>query len=253
MSAQMPPPDDQEPGGFEPPDDDLLAGELVLGVLGEADRRAAEGRRRTDVAFAARVSGWERRLAPWLSGVSPVSVPEELWQRLSRGLGWSDPTPAPSFWSSLALWRTIAALSVVAVFALWLTRAPAPLGPPVAAVSSLPEPAAKPVTSLARDDGTPGWLASVDRTRGTVLMVPVPASPDAQGRVPELWIIASGKPPRSLGAVSIDKAHTVEVPPDARAALSAPGSILAVTLEQAAGIPHAAPSGPIVAKGAITS
>jgi anti-sigma-K factor RskA len=251
MSAQMPPPDDRESGGLEPPDDDLLAGEFVLGVLGAAERRAAHTRSQTDPAFAARIAGWERRLAPWLSDVSPARVPEELWQQLCRGLGWSDRAPA-SFWSSLALWRGIAALAVVAVIALWLARPPGPVAPPTAAVPSVTQPAAKPVTTLARDDGTPGWLASIDRTRGTVLVVAVPAAPDAQGRVPELWIIPAGKPPRSLGAVSINSADTVEVPADARAALSAPGSILAVTLEPAAGIPHAAPTGPIVAKGAIS-
>jgi anti-sigma-K factor RskA len=248
MSAQMPPPDDQEPGGLEPPDDDLIAGEFVLGVLEQAERQAVRARSQADPAFAARIASWERRLAPWLAEVSPAQVPEELWQRLCRGLGWTDRAPAVSFWSSLALWRSIAALAVVAVIGLWFARPPGPVAP-----SNAPTAAAKPVTTLAHDDGTPGWLASIDRTRGTVLMVPVPAAPDAQGRVPELWIIPAGKPPRSLGAVSVNSAGTVEVPADARAALSAPGSILAVTLEPATGIPHAAPSGPIVAKGAITS
>jgi anti-sigma-K factor RskA len=252
MSAQMPPPDDQEPGGLEPPDDDLLAGEFVLGVLAAAERRAAYARSQVDPAFAARIVGWERRLAPWLSDVSPARVPEELWQRLRRGLGWSEKAPA-SFWSSLALWRSIAALAIVAAIALWVARPPGPVAPPTTVVSSLPQAPAKPVTTLARDDGTPGWLASIDRAHGTVLVVAVPAAADAQGRVPELWIIPAGKAPRSLGAVSINSADTVEVPADARAALSAPGSILAVTLEPAAGIPHAAPSGPIVAKGAISS
>jgi anti-sigma-K factor RskA len=113
-----------------------------------------------------------------------------------------------------------------------------------------PEAGAKPVTPLAHDDGTPGWLASVDSSRGTVLMVPVPSAPDSQGRVTELWLIPAGKAPRSLGLVSINKSYTVTVPEDVRAALVA-GSVLAVTLEPATGVPHAAPSGPIIAKGAI--
>jgi anti-sigma-K factor RskA len=252
MSTQIPPPQDREPGSAEPPDDDVLAGEFVLGVLSEAERRAAQARTQADPAFAARIAAWERRLAPWLSEVAPVRVPEELWQRLRRGLGWADAAPAPSWWRSLTLWRSCAALAAVAAIASWLTRPPVPVAPPTAAIPGAPEPAAKPVTTLAHDDGTPGWLASVDRTRGTLLMVPVPAPADAQGRVPELWIIAAGHAPRSLGAVSINEAHTVEVPPDSRAALSAPGSVLAITLEPAGGMPHAAPSGPIVAKGAIT-
>jgi anti-sigma-K factor RskA len=252
MSTQMPPPQDREPESAEPPDDEVLAGEFALGVLSGAERRSAQARSHADPVFAARVAGWERRFAPWLSEVAPVRVPEELWQRLCRGLGWTDAASAPSWWGSLALWRSFAALAAVAAIALWLTRSPTPVAPPTAAVQGVSESAAKPVTTLAHDDGTPGWLASVDRTHGTVLMVPVPATADAQGRVPELWIIPAGHAPRSLGAVSINEAHTVEVPPDSRAALSAPGSVLAITLEPAAGMPHAAPSGPIVAKGIIT-
>jgi len=252
MSAHVPPPDERGPAGPEPPDDEALAGELVLGVLSAAERHAALERMRTEVGFAARVAAWERRFAPWLAEVAPVPVPEELWDRICQGLGWRSASPAPSLWRSLALWRTVAALALVAAIALYLTRPPA--SPPTAAVPpGAAEPAAKPVTTLAHADGSPGWLATVDRTRGTVLMVPVPAPADAQGRVPELWIIPAGQAPRSLGAVSVDKAHTVEVPADARAALAARGSVLAITLEPAAGIPHAAPSGPVIARGAITT
>jgi len=250
MSTPMPPADDREPG--EPPEDDVLAGELALGVLSAQAYRAAQARRARDADFAARVVAWERRLAPWLAEVPAARVPEELWERLCRELGWRTGPRAPSLWGSLVLWRSVAALAAVVAIALWLVRPPAPPVPPTAAVPSAPEPAAKPVTTLAHADGTPGWLASVDRTRGTVLMVPVPAPADSQGRVPELWIIPAGQAPRSLGAVSINKAHTVEVPPDSRAALAAPGSVLAITLEPAAGLPHAAPSGPVIAKGAIT-
>ena len=106
------------------------------------------------------------------------------------------------------------------------------------------------VTTLSRDDGSPGWLATVDARRGTLLMVPVPSAPDAQGRAAELWLIPSGQAPRSLGRVFFDRAHTVAVPATWRADLTS-NAVLAISLEPAAGIPHAAPTGPIVAKGAI--
>jgi anti-sigma-K factor RskA len=82
------------------------------------------------------------------------------------------------------------------------------------------------------------------------MMVPVPSAPDAQGRVAELWLIPPGQAPRSLGSVSVDRADTVAVPAIWRADLTSQ-AVLAITLEPAAGIPHAAPSGPIIAKGAI--
>jgi anti-sigma-K factor RskA len=137
---------------------------------------------------------------------------------------------------------------VIAIAAIAFTMRS--LTPPPPVVQQQVEAGAKPVTPLAHDDGTPGWLASVDAARGTVLMVPVPSAPDSTGKVPELWLIAAGKAPVSLGAVSNTKSHTVTVPQNARAALVA-GSILAITLEPASGIPHAAPTGAIVAKGTI--
>jgi anti-sigma-K factor RskA len=90
----------------------------------------------------------------------------------------------------------------------------------------------------------------VDARHGTVLMVPVPSAPDTQGRAAELWLIPPGQAPRSLGAVSINRAHTVAVPAALRDDLTG-RAVLAITLEPPAGIPHAAPSGPVIAKGAI--
>jgi anti-sigma-K factor RskA len=243
MNASLPA--DGEPGAGDPPDDEVLAGELVLGVLAPAERRRAQTRVVADREFSARVAAWEHRFAPWLAEVVPLAPSAQLWPQICRRLGWEGTAgPRAGLWQSLALWRSAAALAAIAALALWLSRPQGPQPPPAASA------VAKAVTTLAHDDGTPGWLASVDAAHGTVLLVPVPGAPDAQGRVPELWIIPAGKAPRSLGAVSINQSGTVAVPTDARGALVA-GSVLAITLEPASGMPHAAPSGPIIAKGAI--
>jgi anti-sigma-K factor RskA len=250
------PPEESGPEGTEPPPDEILAGEFVLGVLDTTQHREAQARVEIDPAFSQRVVEWERRLSPWLADIEPVEPPAQVWARICLRLGWKDSEPAAlGFWQSLGFWRAATALStIVAVAAIvWtLQIARNPSAPPVAREQppATAEPGAKPVTPLAHDDGTPGWLASVDAAHGTVLMVPVPTAPDPQGRVTELWLIPAGKAPRSLGLVSIDKSHTVKVPDDVRAALVA-GSVLAVTLEPSAGVPHPAPTGPIIAKGAI--
>jgi anti-sigma-K factor RskA len=243
------PPDDHAPDSGEPPTDEVLAGEFVLGVLDTGQRRALQARRESDPAFARMVEQWEQRLSPWLADIDPIEAPAQLWPAICARLGWAarEPEQPRGLWQALGFWRAATVLSaVIALVAIGFSLQRGPVAPPVAQG----EAAAKPVTPLTHDDGTPGWLASVDAARGTVLMVPVPSVPDPQGRVPELWLIPAGKAPVSLGAVSITRSHTVTVPESARAALVA-GSTLAITLESAVGIPHAAPTSAIVAKGTI--
>ena len=243
----------------EPPSADVHAGEYVLGVLDARERRLAELRVETEPAFARLVADWERRLAALIAEIDPVAVPAHLWPRLRTRLGWSPVEGAAprGLLNSVGFWRATAALAAaLALVALFVGRGPAPTPPPQIVQQppvQPPPPQAepnRPVTLLARDDGSTGWLAAVDRGQSKVLMVPVPSAADAQGRVAELWIIPHGEAPRSLGMVSTQVAHSVAVPAELLAKFVA-GATLAITLEPSAGVPHSAPTGPIIAKGGI--
>ncbi|MGE8216258.1 Anti-sigma-K factor rskA [compost metagenome] len=247
----------------QPPSADILAGEYVLGVLDAAQRSEAERRIASDPGFARLVSQWENRLAPLLASLGSAPVPAHLWPRIRTSLGWpSVEARAPRAWQRTGFWQGMTALAavvaLVAVFSRRELEPVAPVAPPVAVTPTAPptpaepEQATKPVTPLLHDDGTPGWLASVDKAQGKVLMVPVPAAADAAGRAPELWLIPAGGTPRSLGLVSINRAHTVSVPDTLRDAL-VNGSVLAITLEPASGAPQGIPTGPIIAKGDIAT
>lgn len=244
-----------------PPSDDLLAAEFVLGVLDAGARRGVQSRIDAEPVFAGLVAAWELRFAALLAQIDPATVPAHIWLQLRTRLGWSPVEGARrGVWQDVNFWRAATAVAAAAAIAVVvvgrLPQAPAPTpAPPQVAVQPAPTPppeaaAAKPVTLLAREDGTPGWLASVDVSRGSVLMVPIPAPADAQGRVPELWLIPAGEAPVSLGLVSIDKSHTVSVPAAIRRALLV-GSTLAITLEPQGGAPQGVPTGPIIVKGDI--
>jgi anti-sigma-K factor RskA len=257
---------DQDFEGREPPSADLLAGEYVLGVLDAEQRREALARIERDPGFARLVSDWERRLAPLAAEYGEAEVPAHVWPRIRTRLGWAavdgGRAQTGSVWQSAGFWRlatglaAAAAIAALAIGPLGLFRGEEPVGPGPVVVEPTPPPtppvedpdAPKPVSTLTRDDGSPGWLASVDPAEGTVLMVPVPTSADAQGREPELWLIPPGEKPRSLGIVSIDRSHTVKVPDTLRYGL-AKGAILAITLEPKGGAPQGVATGPIVAKG----
>jgi len=244
----------------DPPDDDLLAAEYVVGVHDADTRRRLQARMEGDATFAALVGTWEQRFAALLEQIDPVTVPEHVWLRLRTRLGWSPVEGGKrGLWQNAGFWRATTAVAAAAAIAVVVVgrapQAPLPAAPAPQQVVVQPGPvteeaAARPVTLLADDNGVAGWLASVDVARGAVLMVPVPAPADAQGRVPELWLIPAGEAPRSLGLVSIDKSHTVAVPADLRRALAL-GSTLAITLEPAGGAPQGLPTGPIIVKGNI--
>lgn len=239
-----------------PPGDELRAGEYVLGVLDTQARRQAQARIESEAAFAQLVHAWEQRFAPWLLRVQAIEPSPHVWPRIRAQLGWSPMEGAHVHpWNSVRVWRTataLAAAAAVAAIVIGLRAPPAAISPPVPVVVQPPpeETGAKPVAVLARDDGATAWIASIDAANGKLTLAPVPAPADAQGRINELWIIPKGQAPISLGLVSSEMTRTVVLPERVRAALVA-GSILAVTLEPQAGIPHAAPTGPVIAKGDI--
>lgn len=253
--------DDDQPddGSAPPPGGDLRAGEYVLGVLDAHERQRAQARIEAEPAFAQLVDAWEQRFSAFLRGIEPVAAPAHVWPRIRTQLGWSPVAGAHrGVWQSVGFWRgaTAAAVAVAAAVVVFVTQAPVPVPTPTPApvpVVAAPAPAptvARAVTTLAHDDGSPAYLATIDARAGTVQLVPVPAAADSEGRVPELWLIPEGEAPRSLGVVTTDKAHTIDVPDDLRRALTA-GSLLAISLEPPGGAPQGTPTGPIVAKGGI--
>lgn len=247
-------------GGPEPPRADLLAGEYVLGVLDAQARASAEARIARDPGFARLVAEWDIRLAPWFAEFPTAEVPAHVWPRIRTALGWTPVAAKPEgLWHSTGFWRGAAALAaVVAIVAVLAGRmpvedtreSPVVVAPTPAPPVPVPVAEALPVTTLAHADGAPAWLASVDVAQGRVLVVPVPAELDSEGRVAELWLIPEGGAPASLGLLPHDRTRAVEVPAALQAALVA-GATLAVSLEPPGGSPGNAPTGPVVASGTL--
>jgi len=247
-----------EDGDHEPPNPELLAGEYVLGVLDAQARQQAQARIEAEPAFARLVEGWEQRFAGWLDEIEGVPAPAHAWPRVRTALGWSPVENARrNLWQNINVWRgataaafaAAAALAVVFLVSPLAPQAPAPEPTPVV-IAPTPVTTPAPVTTLAADDGSPAYLATVDVQRGRVTVMPVPAAADSEGRVPELWLIPEGEAARSLGVIDTNTAYEIQVPTELLPGLVA-GSLLAVTLEPPGGAPQGVATGPITAKGAI--
>jgi anti-sigma-K factor RskA len=224
--------DDQVP-------DDLLAAEYALGVQAEADRAVAERRIARDHAFAALVTAWEHKLAPWAAEIAAVMPPPALWDRIAAALP-AQPAERPGIWQSLNFWRGLSlatgALAAASIGALiYLGNAPqdAPL---VAAIDG---------------GGHHHFVATIDTGRGSIAVAPAAFSADAT-RVPELWLIPADGKPRPLGLLSADRSVTIAIPAALRAQAIG-NAVLAVSLEPPGGSPTGQPTGPVIATGKLTT
>ena len=205
-----------------------LAAEYALGTLRGAARRRFERLLATDAPLRDLVQAWELRLNLLAESAPAVAPPARVWERIVQRLG---PAPAREgllvrWWNSLGFWRGAGLLAMAAALALYIGLTPAAPGPSYIAVLI---DANKTPILVARFDAESRQLSVQD-------LRPVAADP-AHSR--ELWLVAAGGPPKSLGVVEGGK-KIVILPADQAAALTK--AILAISLEPPGGSPNGAPT-----------
>lgn len=198
-------------------DDDALAAEYVLGVQDLAERAQVAARINADAAFAARVAAWETRLAGLNEGFPEVPPPADLLPRIEARL-FPQP-PARSRRGLPWLLAPLAAVLVLAAVLLWVPRQGAL------------------VATLQTEDAALVYEARA--AAGVLTVTRVAGRPAAAGQVHELWLIAPGAAPVSLGLLA-DAPLAVEYPVPPR------GWTFAVSIEPAGGSPTGAPTGPVI-------
>jgi anti-sigma-K factor RskA len=232
-------------------DDDLRYAEYVLGVL-DVDARAAVAQDiERSPAAAAAVAVWERNLLPLAEEVVDVAPAPYVWARIRDALKLNEPAreaPRKGLWNNLPLWHWIGiGASAVAIASLMFVVTPQRPAPVPVTVG-----AGYMVSNIQQDNGATGWTATMDLQNAR--MVVVPASPAAfeQGRAPELWLIPAGQKPISVGMIMPDKPTTLALDPVLLSRLG-PTAVLAVSVEPTGGSPTGQPTGPVIAKGAISA
>jgi anti-sigma-K factor RskA len=227
--------------GPERGSDDMVAAEYVLGVLPADERNAAAQRIDAEPDFARLVDQWEVRLSPMAAAYPDAEPPAAVKASIDRRLFAGETRTAgssPSWWSSLAFWRGLAAASLAALALYILVPY---LSPPTAV------PQNRLVASLAADGSDVRYLALYDPELGNVALSHV-SGDRAAGRDFELWMIEGNNPPVSMGVIPAGATAHMEIAPEAREKLGL-GAVLAVSLEPAGGSPTGQPTGPVVAAG----
>ena len=203
--------------------DDTLAAEYVLGVLDAAERAEIASRIRRDAGFAALVVAWENRMAGLNDGFAEAPAPNLLPAIEARLFPKPVRSVARGGWFS-GIFGWVSGAVVGAFVVLAVVAFVAPLRSMLIATLSTPD------QRLAYEVVEFGGVIKVTRIEGDSA---------GEGRVHELWLIAPGKAPVSLGLLE-DAPLIVDqsVPPA--------GWTLAVSLEAAGGSKSGVPTGPVI-------
>lgn len=221
-----------------------LVAEYVLGLLSTSEHERVGRLIDNDQALRAERDFWVGRFAALNAEYEETPVPAHIYAAIeARAFG--DVVKAGtrvSFWENLMVWRGIAAGALaVAVAAVGFNiMQPAP---DVGALTT------QLVAALEEEGSNVKFVALYDGS-GNVRLTALSgeAVPD---RDFELWAIQGDHAPISMGVIPVNDRSSVAISPEVMAGWGE-GSVLAITLEPQGGSPSGAPTGPIVAKGAVT-
>lgn len=235
---------------------DLIAAELVLGLLEGDDLASALRLRVTDSAFAQSVEEWEARLASLFDYVPQQQAPERIFPAIEAELDAANQNHARntvvdhSFADRLKRWRAAAIVSgtLAASLALALVVRPSPVvvtdGPPLQQVA-----APQLIAQLTGEKEGLSVSTRYDEVRGQ-LNITIQGIEPGNG-APVLWVVPADGTPRALGVLPADPAGIIKIDPNYSAFINS-GSVLAITIEDADGAPYTAPTTPIIASGTLS-
>ncbi len=218
---------------------DRLAASYVLGEMKGAARRRFAHLMRDDAGLRQAVEQWEQRLLPLTMGLEPKTPPARVWQGIATAVRAERTRSAPTgnWWSGLRFWHSLAGGLAMAVLAL-----------AVSLFHFLPgdQPPVRTLAVLASSDGSAMYVMN-RLAADSISVQPLSGlTPDAAHAL-ELWAIAPGQAPRSLGLLRPDGITTLDA-----VALPASGDTVAISLEPPGGSPTGAPTGPVILTGKLS-
>lgn len=212
--------------------DSALAAEYALGTLRGPARFRLEQRIRHEPELAAMVARWQALLAPLDSAVIPIVPPERVWKKIQLSL---PPVSRQRRWRwDYLAWALAAGLAAVILVPRFITS-PQEFSPAVVLTSS--------------QTGSGQWIVSLDKAASHLQLTPVNPQPIAVAKSLQLWVIAAGGKPVSLGLITAQGSTRL---PLEQTRLSR-GMTLAISLEPAGGSPTGQPTGPVLYSGLLAS
>ena len=218
------------PGGTD------RAGEYALGLLEGAERIAFEAELAQDAALRQEVARWQEHFAALGMEIEEVTPPASVYQHLKRELWGENKLPwhrRVRIWE-YALGGIAAALVAYAVFNWSDFNAQDPN-----------------ILSAQIENPDSGLQVALALSEGSgLLRIEYSGAEPADGRSYELWAIAEGAAPVSLGVLPRERVAALKLN-DAQAALVRVGVTLALSDEPEGGSSTGAPTGAVLGAGAV--
>jgi anti-sigma-K factor RskA len=233
------------------PEPDVTAAELALGLLDGEDRAQALRRVLAEPGFAAEVEAWRGRFADLFDAWPEAEAPADGLPRLDRVLDPAQPAAIPRG-ATGRLWPGLAAASSLIAACLLLFVLLRPSLTPLAPVAPQPARSANApmlMAAIMPSEGGAPAAAMYDPSSGKFSMAAAPMG--KPGHSAQLWMIGADGVPHSLGLMHPHAPTEMMLPPETRAHM-ADGVMIAVSLEPMGGSPTGLPTGPVIAKGALS-
>ena len=213
-----------------------LAAEYALGTLRGAAKIQFEQKMRDDPELVAEVARWQEAFTQLDNHIMPVIPPASVWKRIRHNLDLQPVkrtvTPKTPVRGYLG-WALAAGLAALLLIPRLLVQPAAPL----------------PVAILASSTGAQGgqWVVSADMSTRSLMLTPLNAQRVAADRSLELWAIAPGGKPQSLGLLYTQQPTQLTL----AAKMPDPGFTLAISIEPHGGSPTGQPTGAVLYSGAL--
>lgn len=224
----------------DPNDDVVLAGEYTLSLLPDEELAAFEERLASEPDLRRLCAIWAEEFSSFAEEIQPVTPTGDVLARVElRLFGDNANAKRTGFWQRFGLTGLAVAVLAVLLFVSSDFLDQGPVAPEAPAYTA----------ELAAEDRSLVIEAAYDADSAELYLERL-AGEAAPGRSLELWLIAGDEAPVSLGVLPEEASAVFAVAPDVQEALS--GGVLAVSDEPEGGSPTGAPTGDVLATGAIT-
>lgn len=223
-------------------DDDLLIAEYALGVLPYDERKGLEAKIAESAHLQKELAQWDNNFVSLSTEYKSVIAPLSILQNTEERLFGAEKSASSSWWNSLQFWRSSALAGLAGVVLL--------AGLFYNNQTTSVDFNADYIAEIKSESEDLRLASAFDAEQNQLKFNRVVGQARAN-RALEIWLIADGGKPISLGLVPNENSFTITLTAELAAKISST-ALLAISDEPEGGSPTGQPTGDVLALGKVT-